>query len=102
MELCFGWSHERVPLSATRHYNPEEIRALCKRRSRPFWLSVEGKMVQVQGKECLEMACNIASVYHNQIAYNAQSDDGFCEEMAEVERAVQTRMDTELSDDGFW
>jgi len=102
MELCSGWSHDRIPLSATRHYLPEEIIQLCKRRVRPFWLNVQGKHIQVQGKESLELACNIACVYHNQIAYNAQSDDGFGDEMEHVEREVQARMDEVLSDEGGW
>ena len=64
-------------------------------------MNVQGKMIRVQGKDCLGLACHIASVYHNQIAYNAQSDDGFCEEMDGREKAIQARMEEDSSDEGI-
>jgi len=93
MELCHSWSHRRIPMSSTRRYSPEEVRLMCKRVSGPFWLRVEGTLVQVHGEACLQLACAVASAYHDWLAYNAPEDDGFARDMAEREERIQRHME---------
>lgn len=92
MELCHGWWAQPVRLSSTQRYTPEEIRAKCKRVLGPFWLRVEGKLIQVHGGE-LRLACEVSAAYHDWVAYNAPPDDGFCEDMAEREERVRLHME---------
>ena len=93
MELCHSWDKRPIELSATRRYTAEEIRAKCKRVSPPFWLRVEGKLIQVHGEECLRLACQVSAAYHDWLAYNAPEDDGFAEDMAEREVKIQEHME---------
>lgn len=91
MNIHHGWCHRAIPLSATRTYSEDEMREMCRRVSPPFWLNVEGKMLHIQGEECLAFSCQISSIYHNSIAYNALEDDGFSTEMRERERRLCPR-----------
>lgn len=93
MELCHSWDKRPIELSATRRYTAEEIRAKCKRVSPPFWLRVEGKLIQVHWEECLALACEVSAAYHDWLAYNAQEDDGFCKDMEAREERVRQRME---------
>jgi hypothetical protein len=99
MELCHGQWAQPVRLSSTRRYTPQEIRGMCKRVLGPFWLRVEGKLIQVHGEECMRLACEVSAAYHDWVAYNVPEDDGFCEDMAERERRVQARMEEPSSSD---
>lgn len=92
MELCHSWNKWPIELSATRRYTAEEIRAKCKRVSPPFWLRVEGKLIQVHGEECLALACEVSAAYHDWLAYNAMEDDGFARDMAAREERVRQHM----------
>jgi hypothetical protein len=92
MELCHSWDKRPIELSATRRYTAEEIRAKCKRVSSPFWLRVEGKLIQVHGEECLALACEVSAAYHDWLAYNAMEDDGFARDMAAREERVRQHM----------
>ena len=85
MNICHGWMHRRMPLSATRKYSQEEMLAMCKRLSPPFWLDVENTFVPVRNRQELEFACHVSSAYHNSIAYNAVEDDGFAHDMQQRE-----------------
>lgn len=98
MEVCFGWSKTPIRLTSTRKYCPEEILARCKRHSGPFWIRVEGEYVPMH-EQYLPFACCVSASYHNQLAYNAVYDDGFCADMAERERRIQAHMDEPCSDD---
>jgi hypothetical protein len=60
MELCHSWWALPVRLSSTRRYSPYEVRELCKKVTGPFWLRVEGKLIQVHGEECLRLACQVS------------------------------------------
>lgn len=102
MELCHSWSARRVRMSSTRRYKPEEVRHMCKRVSGPFWLRVEGALIQVRGEACLELACAVSSAYHDWVAYNAPEDDGFAEDMAEREERVQRHMEEPCSSEDEW
>jgi hypothetical protein len=100
MNIHHGWCQRVIPLSATRKYSPEELRAMCKRVSPPLWLNVEGRMLQIQGEECLAFSCQISATYHNSIAYNAPEDDGFAEDMRERERRIRGWSDDTTSSGG--
>ena len=100
MNIHHGWCQRAIPLSATRKYSHDEMRSLCKRVSPPFWLNVEGKMLQIHGEECLAFSCQISATYHNEIAYNAQEDDGFSADMRARERIVLWWMDETTSSGG--
>ena len=60
MELCHSWWAVPVRLSSTRRYSPYEVRELCKKVTGPFWLRVEGKLIQVHGEECMRLACQVS------------------------------------------
>jgi hypothetical protein len=60
MELCHSWWALPVWLSSTRRYSPYEVRELCKKVTGPFWLRVEGKLIQVHGEECMRLACQVS------------------------------------------
>lgn len=85
VEICHGLSRRCIPLRATRKYLPEEIMALCKGCTPPYYIVVENTVIPVIGDDCLALACHVSSAYHNWVAYNAQEDDGFSLEMAENE-----------------
>jgi len=93
MNICHGWSHRRVPLSATRKYSREELVAACRRVSPPFWLDVENTMVPIATTQELAFACHVSSAYHNSIAYNAVEDDGFLSDMQQREFALNIAPD---------
>jgi hypothetical protein len=99
MELCHGWARRAIPLSATRKYSPQQIRALCKRVSPPFWLRVEGKDIQVFSEPCLQLACQVSAAYHDWLAYNAPDDDGFAADMLARELRVEGHMLEPSSED---
>lgn len=93
MELCHGWWAQPVRLSSTRRYSPEEVRARCSRVLGPFWLRVEGKLIQIHGEQSLRLACEVSAAYHDWVAYNAPEEDGFCADMAKREAQIQAHMD---------
>jgi hypothetical protein len=92
-ELCHSYGHRNLPLSATRRYQWEEVRAMCKRVSPPFWLRVEGRLIPIQNEGELRMACKVSAAYHDWVAYNALEDDGFSEDMAEREARIAAEME---------
>ena len=99
MELCHSWSKRPIKLSATRRYTPEEVREKCKRASAPYWLRVEGKLIQVHGEACLQLACQVSAAYHDWLAFNAAEDDGFGKDMAAREERVRQHMEEAPSED---
>ena len=99
MELCHSWQARPVRLSSTRRYLPEEVLAKCKRATGPFWLRVEGRLVQVHGEACLRLACEVSAAYHDWVAYNVPGEDGFAEDMARREAKVQMHMEEPGSDE---
>jgi|688.fasta_scaffold1173904_1 hypothetical protein len=102
MELCHSWSPRPVLMSCTKRYSPEEIRALCKRVTGPFWLRVEGKLIPVHGEACLQLACAVSAAYHDWLAYNVPPEDGFAEDMAEREEKARLRMEEPSSEESGW
>lgn len=91
IEIGHGLPRRVIPLSATRKYFPEQVMELCRRSSPPYYIIVENTFIPLNGPECLELACNITSAYHNGIASNAPEDDGFTEEIQRIEAEIQTR-----------
>jgi hypothetical protein len=89
-------------MSCTKRYSPEEIRALCKRVTGPFWLRVEGKLIPVPGEACLQLACAVSAAYHDWLAYNVPPEDGFAEDMAEREEKARLRMEEPSSEESGW
>ena len=82
-------------MSATRKYNPDQVRDMCRRVCGPFWLKVESKLIPVHGEDCLRLACEVSSAYHDWLSYNAPEDDGFSEDFAERETLILTRINAE-------
>ena len=66
---------------------------MCKRVLGPFWLRVEGRLIQVHGEACLRLACEVSAAYHDWLAYNVPEEDGFIEDMAEREAKIQRHME---------
>ena len=99
MELCHSWHPRPIRLSSTRRYSPQEVRGLCKRVLGPFWLRVEGRLIQVHGEACLRLACEVSAAYHDWLAYNVPEGDGFTEDMAEREAKIQRHMEEPSSED---
>lgn len=89
MELCHGYQHIKMQLSATRKYDWTEIKDMCSRVTGPFWLHVEGTLVPIKGNEILDFACQVSAAYHDYIAYNAPYDDGFSADMREREALAE-------------
>lgn len=65
--------------------------AICKQRTGPFWLRVEGTLISLDSEDALQIGCKACSAYHDWLAYNAPVDDGFCEDMRAVEEEVAER-----------
>jgi len=66
-------------------------------RSRPHWLIVDGARIVLATREALWVGCQAAAAYHNYLAYNAPSPDGFQEDMERREAAVRAHMEAESS-----
>ena len=67
--LVHGCRHRPLALSGTRHYLPEEILRLCKRRRGPLWLHVEDAYVPVKRTDdVLLFACEVAAAYHEGVS----------------------------------
>jgi hypothetical protein len=86
MELCHSYQHVIIPLRATRRYTWEILRDMCKRRTGPFWLRVEGTLVALESETALQTGCKVCSAYHDWVAYNVSSySDGSDEDMPTVD-----------------
>ena len=91
--LVHGCRHRPLALSGTRHYLPEEILRLCKRRRGPLWLHVEEAYVPVKRTDdVLLFACEVAAAYHEGVARNVPREDWFRAEMQQIEDEVQRRL----------
>jgi hypothetical protein len=104
MEICH--SKDRIPirLSATKRYTHEQIRDMCNRLTGPFFLKVEGTCIAVWGEECMTLACQVCSAYHDWLAYNVPDDDGFEADMQAREDFIKARWEepaSDGSDDGY-
>ena len=99
MDLWHTWSRIPFNLSATRKYSADEIWEMCKRKTGPFWLRVDNKLIPVSKEACLFFACQVSSAYHDWVAYNAPEDDGFAQDMAEREERIRLHMLEPDSDD---
>lgn len=98
-ELCYSHGHIPLSLSATRHYEWEQVRAMCKRVSPPFSLRVEGCLIPLQNETELRLACKVSAAYHSWLAYNAPIDDGFSKDMQEREALIAAEME---QPDDYW
>jgi len=94
-ELCHGWGHIPLRMSATRKYSPHQVREMCRRVCGPFWLRVESGLISVHGEDCLRLACQVSAAYHNWVSYNALEDDGFSQDFDEREARIIARMEEE-------
>jgi hypothetical protein len=104
MRLCFGWARRPVQLSITSRVLPEYLSARLLRfvgptdsqlrHTRPVFLEIEGTYLRIP-PGAFWFACQAAAIYHNALAYDAPSDDGFQAEMQQIEAEVQARIDAE-------
>lgn len=101
-ELCYGWGHTPLRMSATRKYTPHEVREMCRRVCGPFWLKVESQLIQVSGEDCLRLACQASAAYHDWLSYNAPEDDGFSQDFEEREARIVACMEEEDLNDENW
>lgn len=98
-ELCHSHWHMPIKLSATRRYQWEEIRDMCRRKVPPYSLRVEGKLIPITSESQLQLACMVSSAYHDWLAYNVPEEDGFSADMCERETRILAEMQ---DDDGYW
>ena len=99
MLLSHTWGRRPVRLSSTRHYYPEEVNAVRRRHTPPYWLTVEGEHIPLEGEGQVNLACQAVSAYHNYVAYNVPPDDGFTQEMKALDRECQEHMEASSSED---
>lgn len=98
LEICHAITRAPVYLSATHRYTWDEVRAKCKRSQGPFSLKVEGKFIPILDESALLIACQACAAYHDWVAYNAPEDDGFKDEMAEIEHKILLDMDDSMEE----
>lgn len=65
---------------------------MCRRVCGPFWLRVESQLIPVHGEDCLRLACEVSSAYHDWLAYNAPDNDGFSEDFEAREELIIAQM----------
>jgi hypothetical protein len=99
MKILNRWSQRVVNLSATRRYEPEEVRDLCRRILPPFWLNIGNDFISLPDEASISLACQVCASYHNDLAVNVPPDDGFSRDMEEREARVQAHMDASSSED---
>ena len=97
MQLLHHWCHRIVTLSGTRRYLPEELEAMCRRLSPPFWIRVEGTIIRIRDQSQMSLAYQLCAAYHNGIVQNVPHDDGAEKETEEMERRAQQHMEAESS-----
>jgi hypothetical protein len=100
IELLYGPRLRRVQMSSTRRYLPDELLAVAVRSRPPYQLDVDGTRISLPSNETLWLGCQVTAAYHNSMAYNAPSSDGFAEDWAEREARVQSHMEAESSSEG--
>ena len=100
IELLYGPRLRRVQMSSTRRYLPDELLAVAVRSRPPYQLDVDGTRIPLRSNETLWLGCQVTAAYHNSMAYNAPSPDGFAEDWAEREARVQAHMEAESSSEG--
>jgi hypothetical protein len=93
--LCHSFHHVPIQLRATRLYEWEEVRELCKKSTGPYSLRVEGTLIPLLNEWELRLACKVAAAYHRWVACDALEDDGFSADMA----AREERIAAELEED---
>jgi hypothetical protein len=82
MNICYGHRPRPFSLTATRRYHDEEILDMIERvraAGHAVFLRVENCNIPLRPEE-LRLAAAAAAAYHNQIAYNAPSEDEWEEE----------------------
>ena len=100
MRLWFGHRGRPLHLTATRHYQPEELHARLAgilARDQIAWLQVENETLQLSDGD-LPLAARVAASYHNQICYNAAPDDGWHDETRAMEAQAEQNYMALLSD----
>lgn len=104
MLIYYGNQRRMLRMYSTRTYIPEELLNMCLEKPRPYWVHLgDSRYIRINNQDNLAFACEIVCAYHNQLVRNrVPSPDGFTEEMAEIERVAQERMDNPESDgDGY-
>lgn len=91
--LCHSHHHVPIRLSATRKYEWEEVRGMCKRCTGPYSLRVEGTLIPLQNEWEMRLACRVAAAYHRWVACDAPDDDGFSADMAEREARIAAELE---------
>jgi hypothetical protein len=93
MQLHVTWQKIDVGMSATRGCHADELLARVRLCSPPYWLSVEGTFIRLSSRGELWVACQAVAAEHNAIAYNVPEDDGFAQEIADIEARVQAHLE---------
>jgi hypothetical protein len=88
-------------MSATRLYHPEQLWDIMHRLHRngsQLFLQVENHRIPL-GAQDLRLAASAVVSYHNQIAYNVPSPDGWAEETSFMEAMAVRHMEASSSED---
>ena len=93
MQLHATWRQIDVGMSATRGVHADELLERIRLCSPPYWLSVEGTFIRLSSRGELWVACQAVAAEHNAIAYNVPEDDGFAQEIADIEARVQAHLE---------
>ena len=99
MQLHATWRQIDVGMSATRGVHADELLERIRLCSPPYWLSVEGTFIRLPCHHELLLACRVVAAEHNAIAYNMPEDDGFAQEIADIEARVQAHLEDPAESD---
>jgi hypothetical protein len=103
MQILFGHRPRSVRMSATRLYYPDQLWRIVHRLHRngsPLFLQVGNQNIRL-GPNDLRLAVSIAVSYHNQLAYNVPTPDGWAEETLQMEESARQHMENPSSSDSF-
>ena len=99
MKILCGPSRVHVELDRGQRCVPEQLFERVYSRRGPYWLSVEDQLIRLECEDTLMLACDIVSCLHNALCYDGHSNDALRDEVAEIEREVQERLESPSDDD---
>jgi len=94
MRLLQGPNRIALALLNTRRYYPEQVIQTMLNHRKPYFLDVDGVHISVDPDRELWVACQAVCAEHNAgPAREAPEEDGFEQEMGEIEARVQAHME---------
>ena len=92
MRLLYGEARKAIRMSSTSSCIPEALYNLIKTKAQPYILEVEGSRISLSTNQRLQLACEVASAYHNGVCARYPDSDGFAEECRAMEKAANERL----------